>query len=218
MQPAVVLPFDGVSTRYTIGSKDTNGYLFLVGYHDKTIYMEYQHSISDGRGFEEFIRCVLFQYLKNCGFPVENDGSVRGMDTRWSPEESANGYEQLADREFSPDGIWKKPEAVHAPEVQWGADGSEVVTEVTFPFSQLHDYAKSIGVSPLSVLAPLMMKAFDDKFGGTDKPVIAEIPVDLRPLLPSLPRGILFALSICRIFRSTAICRMTRCSGARRRF
>ena len=91
---AVVLPFDGVSTRYTIGSKDTNGYLFLVGYHDKTIYMEYQHSISDGRGFEEFIRCVLFQYLKNCGFPVENDGSVRGMDTRWSPEESANGYEQ----------------------------------------------------------------------------------------------------------------------------
>ena len=69
------------------------------------------------------------------------------------------------------------------PEVQWSADGSEVVTEVTFPFSQLHDYAKSIGVSPLSVLAPLMMKAFDDKFGGTDKPVIAEIPVDLRPLL-----------------------------------
>ena len=143
-------------------------------------------AISDGRGFEEFIRCVLFQYLKNCGFPVENDGSVRGMDTRWSPEESANGYEQLADREFSPDGIWKKPEAVHAPEVQWGADGSEVVTEVTFPFSQLHDYVKSIGVSPLSVLAPLMMKAFDDKFGGTDKPVIAEIPVDLRPLLPTL--------------------------------
>ena len=57
-----MLPFDGVSTRYTIGSKDTNGYLFLVGYHDKTIYMEYQHSISDGRGFEEFIRCVPVSY------------------------------------------------------------------------------------------------------------------------------------------------------------
>ena len=89
---------------------------------------------------------------------------------------------------------------------------------MTFPFSQLHDYAKSIGVSPLSVLAPLMMKAFDDKFGGTDKRVIAEIPVDLRPLCRRLPRGILFALSICRIFRNTAICRMTRCSGARKAF
>ena len=56
----------------------------------------------------------------------------------YTSEESANGYEQLADREFSPDGIWKKPEAVHAPEVQWGADGSEVVTEVTFPLSLIH--------------------------------------------------------------------------------
>lgn len=186
VRPAVVLPFDGVSTRYTIGSADTNGYLFLVGYHENTIYMEYQHSISDGRGFEEFIRCVLFQYLLNCGCPVENDGTVRTMDTHWTPEESADGYEQLADREFSPEGIWKKPEAVHAPEVQWKADAAEVVSEVTFPFSKLHDYAKKIGVSPLSIVAPLMMRAFDRKFGGGDKPVITQIPVDLRPLLPTV--------------------------------
>ena len=186
VQPAVVLPFDGVSTRYTIGSKDTNGYLFLVGYHDKTIYMEYQHSISDGRGFEEFIRCVLFQYLKTAVSRLRMTALCAAWIPAGLPEESANGYEQLADREFSPDGIWKKAGGCSCPEVQWGADGSEVVTEVTFPFSQLHDYAKSIGVSPLSVLAPLMMKAFDDKFGGTDKPVIAEIPVDLRPLLPTL--------------------------------
>ena len=154
VRPAVVLPFDGVSTRYTIGSADTNGYLFLVGYHEDTIYMEYQHSISDGRGFEEFIRCVLFQYLKNCGCPVENDGTVRAMDTRWTPEESADGYEQLADREFSPEGIWKKPEAVHAPAVQWEAAAGEVVSEITFPFSQLHACAKRIGVSPLSIASP----------------------------------------------------------------
>ena len=31
-----------------------------------------------------------------------------------------------------------------------------------------------------------MMRAFDRKFGGGDKPVIAQIPVDLRPLLPSV--------------------------------
>ncbi len=51
VQPAVVLPFDGVSTPYTIGSRDTNGYLFLVGYHDKTICMGINCSVSDGRGF-----------------------------------------------------------------------------------------------------------------------------------------------------------------------
>ena len=183
--PPVVLPFDGVEKRYTIGSKDTHGYMFLVGYDDKTITMEYQHSISDGRGFEEFIRCVIFQYLTLCGYPVENDGSVRGMDTRWSPEESADGYEQLADQEFSPAGIWKKPEASHAWELTDIGDAPEIVTEVTFPFAQLHDYGKSIGVSPLSIVAPLLMRAFDHKFGEPDKPVISQIPVDLRPLLPT---------------------------------
>ena len=183
--PPVVLPFDGVEKRYTIGSPDTRGYLFLVGYEGNTITMEYQHSISDGRGFEEFIRCVLFQYLQLCGCPVENDGSVRGMDTLWTPDESANGYEQLADQEFSPDGIWKKPEAAHAWDLTDLGDAPEIVTEFTFPFAALHDYGKSIGVSPLSIVAPLLMRAFDRKFGEPDKPVISQIPVDLRPLLPT---------------------------------
>nr|WP_297172100.1 hypothetical protein [uncultured Agathobaculum sp.] len=183
--PPVVLPFDGVEKRYAIGSKDTHGYMFLVGYQENTITMEYQHSISDGRGFEEFIRCVIFQYLTLCGYPVENDGSVRGMDTRWSPDESADGYAQLADQKFSPDGIWKKPEAAHAWALTDLGDAPEIVTEVTFSFAQLHDYGKLIGVSPLSIIAPLFMRAFDRKFGGGDQPVIAQIPVDLRSLLPT---------------------------------
>lgn len=186
VRPPVVLPFDGADRRYTIGSDDTNGYLFLVGYQGDTITMEYQHSISDGRGFEEFIRCVLLQYLQLSGKPVENDGSVRAMDTRYSPEESADGYRQLADREFSSEGIWKKPEAAHAWDLTDLGDGPEIVSEVTFPFAALHSYAKGIGVSPLSVVAPLFMRAFDHKFGGEEKPVIAQIPVDLRPLLPTV--------------------------------
>lgn len=184
--PPVVLPFDGVEKRYTIGSPDTHGYLFLVGYEGNTITMEYQHSISDGRGFEEFIRCVLFQYLSLCGYPVENDGSVRSLDTRWSPAESEDGYLKLANQEFSPKGIWKKPEAAHAWELTEQGDAPEVVTEITFPFAQLHGYGKAIGVSPLSMVAPLLMRAFDEKFGGGEEPVIAQIPVDLRPLLPTV--------------------------------
>lgn len=182
----VILPFDGVEQRYMIGSKDTNGYLFLVGYQGKTITMEYQHSISDGRGFEEFIRCVLFQYLQLCGYPVTNDGSVRSMDSVFTPDESADGYQQLQDREFSPEGIWHKPEAIHAWDMTNKGDGPEVVTEITFPFAELHSLSKELDVSPLSIIAPLFMKAFDEKFGnGEDKPVISQIPVDLRPLMPT---------------------------------
>ena len=128
-------PFDGVTQRYTIGSADTHGYLFLVGYHEDTIFMEYQHSISDGRGFEEFIRCVLFHYLKACGHPVENDGTVRATDSAFVTEESEDAFRKLDAMEPSPAGIYQKPAALHADGLTWDNDSPEVVSEITFPLA-----------------------------------------------------------------------------------
>lgn len=187
VEEPVVLPFDGITQRYTIGSADTHGYMFLVGYHEDTIFMEYQHSISDGRGFEEFIRCVLFHYLKECGYPVENDGSIRTTDTSFVTEESEDAFRRLDAMEPSPAGIYQKPPALHADGLTWENDSPEVVTELTFPFAALHSKAKEYGVSPLSIIAPLFSRAFYHKFGkGHSEPVIAEIPVDLRQVIPSL--------------------------------
>lgn len=182
----VILPFDGTTKRYTIGSADTNGYLFLVGYQRDEIFMEYQHSISDGRGFEEFIRCVLFLYLQKCGHPVENDGTVRALNTLYSPEENEDGYSRLA-ASYSSDGIYRKPEALHAEHLRNLQDAPEIVTEVTFGFEQLRAVAHRYSVSPLSMISPLFCRAFYSKFGqGSTKPVIAQIPVDLHPYIPSM--------------------------------
>lgn len=187
VRPVPVLPFDGVQKRYTIGSKDTNGHLFLVGYEKDRIILEYQHSISDGRGFEEFIKCVLLTYLKLCGKPVQNDGTVRSMDTYYTPAESADGYGLMQDREYSPNGIWQKTPSLHAPALcDLPETAPEIVNEITFPFSQLHSIAKEYHVSPLSILAPLLARAYEAKFqDGSGSIPIAEIPVDLRPIVPT---------------------------------
>ncbi|MCI8856210.1 MAG: hypothetical protein HFH26_06645 [Clostridiaceae bacterium] len=187
VEEPVVLPFDGVTQRYTIGSEDTHGYMFLAGYHNDTIFMEYQHSISDGRGFEEFIRCVLFHYLLECGHAVENDGTIRTTETAYVTEESEDAFRKLDEMEPSPAGIYQKPAALHADGLTWENDSPEVVTEITFPFSALHAKAKEYGVSPLSMIAPMFSRAFYQKFGeGHTEPVISEIPVDLRQFIPSL--------------------------------
>lgn len=186
VRPVVVLPFDGVSKRYTVGSKDTNGYLFVAGYEDDKIILEYQHSVSDGRGFEEFIKTVLLEYLSLSGKPVKNDGTVRGLDTRYSPEESTDGYKLLEDRDFSPEGIFKKEGSLHVENFAQRDDAPEIVTEITFSFHELRKATKEYGVSPLSIIAPLFARAYADKFGKDSKlPVIAEIPVDLRPIVPT---------------------------------
>lgn len=185
VEEPVVLPFDGVWTRYVIGTSDTHGYLFLVGYQDDKIYMEYQHSTSDGRGFEEFIRCVLFNYLKLCGKPVENDGTVRGLDSVYTIGESEDAYQHLAES-YSSQGIYQKPPALHADALTDLGDRPEVISEIIFPFEQLHRAAKSMGASPLSVIAPLFSRTFRSKFGADSQaPVISQIPVDLRPYIPS---------------------------------
>ena len=187
VEEPVVLPFDGINQRYTIGSDDTHGYMFLVGYHEDTIFMEYQHSISDGRGFEEFIRCVLYHYLLECGRQVENDGTIRATDSAYVTEESEDAFRRLDEMEPSPAGIYQKPPALHAEGLEWNADSPEVVTEITFPFAALRAKAKEFGVSPLSIIAPLFSRAFYHKFGeGHTEPVISEIPVDLRQVIPSL--------------------------------
>lgn len=184
----VVLPFDpsGEEHRYVIGSADTHHYLFLVGYRGHSIYMEYQHSISDGRGFEEFIRCVLFLYLQECGKPVENDGSIRALDTLYTVEESEDAFQALQQMTPKADGIYKKPEALHAEGLTALGDVPEIVTEIMFPFAQLRAVTKRLGVSPLTVLTPVFSRAFYNKFGkSSKKPVISQIPVDLRQVIPS---------------------------------
>lgn len=56
-----------------------------------------------------------------------------------------------------------------------------------FSFQQLRTVTHEYGVSPLSILSPLFFRAFYAKFGnGSEKPVIAQIPVDLHPYVPSI--------------------------------
>ena len=184
----VVLPFDptGMTHRYTIGSADTHYYLFLVGYRENYIYMEYQHSICDGRGFEEFIRTVLFLYLKECGKPVENDGTIRTLDTIYTREESEDAFRALQQMTPKADGIYQKPAAVHAEGLINLGDVPELLTEVSFSFTELHAVAKRLGVSPLTILMPVFSRAFYKKYGNhSENPVIAQIPVDLRQVVPS---------------------------------
>lgn len=184
----VVLPFDptGANYRYAIGSEDTHHYLFLVGYQENYIYMEYQHSICDGRGFEEFIRTVLFLYLQECGKPVKNDGTVRALDTMYTREESEDAFRALQEMTPKADGIYRKPEAVHAEGLTRLGDVPELLTEISFPFAELRTVTKKLGISPLTVLMPVLSRAFYNKYGNnSENPVIAQIPVDLRQVLPS---------------------------------
>lgn len=187
-KPPVVLPFDNHLSPYWMGSDDTNGYLFLCGYNRNTIILEYHHCTCDGHGFDQFIRCVLFEYLTLCGHPVENDGSIRTHETEFDPRECEDGYPLLNDVPRSDANHHEDIEVFHMPEYDSSTDANELVTEIAFPFASLKAFTKKHGGSPLTFIMTAMSRAMALTYFSADeeKPVIAaEIPMDMRALVPS---------------------------------
>lgn len=186
-RPPVVLPFDDCSPYY-IGSADTNGYLFTCGYQDKTIYMEYQHCLSDGRGFNEFIKCVLYYYFKLCGKPVENDGSIRTLETDYVPAENEDGFVKLRHAHQSAEHHFPDVPAFHLPEFDGQEDEDEWTTEITLSFPQLRKFIKANEISPLTFLMTALSHAmYRTYYIGTDRreAIVAEVPMDLRTYIDS---------------------------------
>ena len=187
-KPPVVLPFENHLSPYYIGSEDTNGYLFCCGYHEDTIILEYQHCTSDGRGFNEFIKCVLFYYLKLRGYAIENDGSVRTLETDFQPAENEDGFIKLRQAEQSDEHYIGEVPSFHLPEYDGQEDEDEKTTEVTMPFSQVRRFVKQNRISPLTFLMTAICHAiYRTYYVGTNRQeaIVAEVPMDLRTYIHS---------------------------------
>ena len=183
-KPPVVLPFDNHISPYWIGSADNNGYLFVCGYCRNTIIMEYQHCIADGHGFDEFIRCVLFEYLTLCGHDIENDGSIRTRETEFDPTECEDGYELLNHVIRSDKNHQKDIPSFHIKGLNGDSEANELVTEITFPFAQLKSFTKTNGGTPMTFVMTALSRAMYKTYKPKEA-IVAEIPMDLRPLVPS---------------------------------
>ena len=53
-----------------------NGRLFSVSCLHKSIFFNFHRALTDERGAMTFIRSVIFRYLSESGFDVENDGGI----------------------------------------------------------------------------------------------------------------------------------------------
>lgn len=186
-KPPVVLPFENHLSPYWMGSEDTNGYLFLCGYIRNTIILEYHHCTCDGHGFDEFIRCVLFEYLTLCGHSIENDGTIRTHETEFDASECEDAYPLLENVPRSGDNHNPDIPTFQIPQPENTLDSNELVTEITFPFAQMKSFLKRNGGSPLTYVMTALSRAIAETYftDGKRETIAAEIPMDLRPLVPS---------------------------------
>lgn len=186
-KPPVVLPFKNHISPYWMGSDDTNGYLFLCGYTRNSIILEYHHCTCDGHGFDEFIRCVLFEYLTLCGKPVENDGTIRTCETEFDPCECEDAFPLLNNVPRSDKNHHKDVPSFQIEQSEESLDSNELVTEIAFSFAQMKAFLKRNGGTPLTYVMTALSRAMAQTYfkDGQRERIAAEVPMDLRSMIPS---------------------------------
>jgi NRPS condensation-like uncharacterized protein len=169
-----------------IDPKTNNGYLIKVFYYKYRISVEIFHSITDGNGAIEFLKSLVFYYLKFLGNDIETEDKIllseEGVHIR-DVEDSYRRYYQ--EKSFSHK--IRKEQAYQIKGQSFDNFGNNVVHGVVSVF-QLNDIAKQKGVTITSYLAALLIYSIWQirlKGDNDNSPVIVAVPVNLRKLFAS---------------------------------
>lgn len=177
--------FADTKTIRTMGTDDTNAYLFCITYEGDTIHADWFHAIADGLGFLTFFKTILYYYLKLSGVSIENDGSIRDHETQFHAGEAEDAVFTLAE-----DGREEYPRfpAFRVPGLSTHGDPEDTIVQIRLPFEKLRGVVKEYQASPVTFICPLFSAAIYEKHCADKEyvtPIIAAIPVNMRPYYPS---------------------------------
>ncbi len=78
--------------------KQKSGYLFSVSYFKNKIALTMFHSLTDGTGAMEFLKTIVFQYLKYTGKNIESEGLIMLPESPTSNEEVKDNFLKYYDK------------------------------------------------------------------------------------------------------------------------
>lgn len=190
----ILLTQDDRTVRH-FGTKDTNGYLFYVICREDGFTFSYYHGMTDVAGILEFIRCVMYLYAKRTGFAFtreeidEIEASIR-LDEKvfreGDKEDLLDPYNAHKDAGAIPEFILENEAAFDIPATTY-PDEAEYIHEsiITVKTSEVLAKTKEFGVSVMPFLTDVCSMAIRKEYCPGQMPVIAMVPVNLRPFLNS---------------------------------
>ncbi|MBR1910327.1 MAG: hypothetical protein IJ821_07060 [Lachnospiraceae bacterium] len=176
---------------FSMGSDETNGYLFCVTTQADSIRICASHALADGRGIFFFTQLVIYNYLKLSG--IEIDGAA----VPYSEADDRQGdvterlSEACAKAETSPDRSDTEKEQSRKvfliPE-EYVHEGTPYTRDICLSWdqSQFMEVVHRIGTTPVCFMAALMGDAVCENYDLKDKAVVASVPVDMRAMLGSV--------------------------------
>ena len=166
----IVVKEDGAPL--TLGSEETNGFLFAITYTGNRIYFNFSHSSCGGCGAMFWIKSTLWQYLTDKGYDIDPEG-ILVSGTPLQPGET-----DLPDLESLPDdepiyeyngGDSFIPMEDYMEHFQNPASSGQSFYPVTIKKNALMQYARENDGSPNSILAAIMFRACSRLFPDAEQ-------------------------------------------------
>ena len=158
-----------------INLKNSNGYLFQIYYYKKRISIECFHALTDGYGASEFLKALLFNYLKQKHIVTSDLLRLSGN----TPEDVEDSYKKYATNDHSDTDsvavkhIKGKPTHIEGAFVHHGIINASEVNRV----------AKSFNTTITVFITALYLKSLMSVI--KEGPIVVAVPVNLRKMFPS---------------------------------
>ncbi|MDP2892495.1 MAG: hypothetical protein Q8O09_05095 [Bacillota bacterium] len=162
-------------------ASQNEGYLFRIRYFKRRVALEAFHAIADGTGAMAFLKTLIAEYLKLCGYPIPATMGVLSCSETPRPEEMEDAYSKYA--RFK---MLKGRRESKAYPIKGTLEPSRSLNIITgfIPLNNILTEAKKYGVSLTEFLVGVYLIALNNVqlLEGNRKlyPVKVSVPVNMR--------------------------------------
>lgn len=174
------------------GTDDMNGYVLYFVCDEKKLTVYFNHGFTDAVGIMTFLKSVLTFYAEYIGKPVTDEAflaSVRtSADDLPDPDQKClfDPYRFYGNTEAVPEYSFDNPGAFSIPAEPFASDTNEIHEYlVDISTSDFIRMTKKLGASFTPLMIDIAAQAVYRHYDTGDDPVIAMLPVNLRPFFGS---------------------------------
>ncbi|MDL2237919.1 alcohol acetyltransferase [Christensenellaceae bacterium OttesenSCG-928-K19] len=164
---------------------DNEGFFLRVLYFGNRIAVEFFHSLTDGFGGIEFLKTLLFEYLRECGEALPDDGTVRLPGQKIPACETEDSFAKHLNPLVEPNKT-KPGNAYRVRGTPYEHFGHGIIHGV-YDAAQLARLAKQRQMTLTQLFCASLAYAVAQSPNKEDcpEPVVLSVPVNLRSFFPS---------------------------------
>ncbi|MGN0771235.1 MAG: hypothetical protein ACI4MI_01475 [Christensenellales bacterium] len=170
-------------TLASLGHVSCGYHLVDVTYCDRCVYVSWHHALCDGKGIKPFVETLIFYYCQLRYKSNAKSDSIRLEDSPLLPDETAEpnltsySFDENKEPFVVSRDAFKIPENVikeHATDFRYG---------VQIPSSSFMKLCKDNNATPVVMTSVLVSSAIASIYPEFDKPIVANVAVDIRNAL-----------------------------------